>query len=54
VPALTKEEATMGKLLNQAAFLEFGEHLQEGSPVTFSYLERAGEILKGNRVILKL
>jgi hypothetical protein len=34
--------------------LEFCEHLEEGAAVTFFYLEGAGELLNGDRVISKL
>ena len=49
-----KKEAAVSEFLNEAALLEFGEHLKERISVTFSHLKRAGELFDGNRVIPKL
>lgn len=49
-----KKEAPVGKFLDEAASLEFGEHLEEGATVTFFHMKGAGEVLDGNGVISKL
>jgi len=49
-----KKEAPVGKFLNEAASLEFGEHLKEGAAVGFFHMESAGELLDGDRVVSKL
>jgi len=49
-----KQEAPVGKFLDEAASLEFGEHLEEGAAVTFFHMKGAGEILDGNGVVSKL
>ena len=49
-----KQETAMGKFLDEAAVLQFGEHLQEDVAVTFFHLEGAREVLDGDRVVSKL
>jgi hypothetical protein len=49
-----KQETSMGKLLNEAAGLQFGEHLEEGTAVTFLHLEAAREIFYRDGIISKL
>lgn len=49
-----KKEAAVGKFLDEAASLEFGEHLEEEAAVAFFHMEGAGEVLEGNGVISKL
>ena len=49
-----EKEAPVGKFLDEAASLEFGEHLEEGAAVAFFHVEGAGEILDGNGVVSKL
>jgi len=49
-----EKEAAVGKFLDEAASLEFGEHLEEEATVTFFHMEGAGKILDGDRVISKL
>ena len=50
----SKKETPVGKLLNQAARLQFGEHLEERAAVIFFHLEGAGKVLDGDRVVSKL
>jgi len=49
-----EKEAPVGKFLDEAASLEFGEHLKEGAAVTFFHMEAAGKVLDGDGVISKL
>lgn len=49
-----EKEAAVGKFLDEAASLEFGEHLEEEAAVAFFHMEGAGEVLEGNGVISKL
>jgi hypothetical protein len=49
-----EKEAAVGKFLDEAASLEFGEHLEEGAAVTFFHVEGAGEILDRDGIISKL
>jgi hypothetical protein len=49
-----EKEASVGKFLDEAASLQFGEHLKEGAAVTFFHMEAAGEVLDGDGVISKL
>lgn len=49
-----EKEAPVGKFLDEAASLEFGEHLKEGAAVTFFHMEAAREVLEGDRVVSKL
>jgi hypothetical protein len=49
-----EKEAAVGKFLDEAASLEFGEHLEEEATVTFFHMEGAGKILDGDRIISKL
>jgi hypothetical protein len=49
-----EKEAPVGKFLDEAASLEFGEHLEKGAAVAFFHVEGAGEILDGHGVISKL
>lgn len=49
-----EKEAPVGKFFDEAASLEFSEHLEEGTAVTFSHTEAAGEILEGDGVVSKL
>jgi hypothetical protein len=44
----------MGKLFDEAARLEFGEHLKEGAAVTFLHMEAAREVLDRDGIISKL
>jgi len=53
-PRAAKKEAAVRKFLDEAARLELGEHLEEGTAVTFFHMEGAGKVLDGNRVISKL
>src|SRR5271157_2222023 len=48
-----EKEAPVGKFLDEAASLEFGEHLEEGAAVTFFHMEGAGKVFDGNGVISK-
>jgi len=49
-----EKEASVGKFLDEAASLQFGEHLEERAAVTFFHMEGAGKILDGDGVISKL
>jgi hypothetical protein len=49
-----EKEASVGKFLDEAASLEFGEHLEEEVAVTFFHMEGAGKIFDGDGVISKL
>jgi len=49
-----KQETSMGKFLNEATGLQFGEHLEEGAAVTFLHLEAAREVFHRDGVISKL
>jgi hypothetical protein len=49
-----QEEAAMRKLLDQTAFLEFGEHREQGAAVILFEVQGAGEFLEGHRVRSKL
>jgi hypothetical protein len=44
----------MRKLLDESAFLEFGEHGEEGAAVIPFEVQGAGEFLEGHRVSSKL
>jgi hypothetical protein len=44
----------VGKFLDEAAFFEFFEHLEEGAAVVLLEVERAGEFVEGDGVISKL
>ena len=44
----------MGELLDEAAFFEFFEHLEEGAAVVLFEVEGAGEVVEGDGVISKL
>ena len=46
--------APVGKFLDEAASLEFGEHLEEWAAVVFFHMEGAGELLDGDGVVSKL
>ena len=43
----------MGKLLDEAAFLELGKELKEGAAGGFSNLEGAGEVFEGDGAVSK-
>jgi hypothetical protein len=45
--SLAEEESVVGKLFDEAAFFEFGEHLEEGAAAGAANLEGAGEIFEG-------
>jgi hypothetical protein len=49
-----EQEPSMGKFLNEAARLEFGEHLEEGAAVVFLDMEAARKVLEGDRIVSKL
>jgi hypothetical protein len=51
---LVEEEAAVGKFFDEAAFLELGEHLQEGAATGAAALERAGEVFQGGGSVSKL
>lgn len=51
---LAKDEAVVGKLFDEAAFFEFGEHLEEGAACGFPDLEGAGKVVEGDGAIPKL
>jgi hypothetical protein len=51
---LAEEEATVGELLDEAAFLEFFEHLEERAAVVLFEVEGAGEVVERDGVISKL
>jgi len=53
-PRAAKKEAAVGKFLDEAARLEFGEHLEKGAAAAFFHMESAGKVLDGDRVISKL
>ena len=44
----------MRKLLDETAFLEFGEHIEEGAVVMLLEVQGAGEFLEGHRLRSKL
>jgi len=44
----------VGKLLDKAASLQLGEHLEEGAAIGLSYTKGAGEIVNGDGVVPKL
>ena len=44
----------MRKLLDKPAFLEFGEHIEEGAAVILLEVQGAGELLEGHRFRSKL
>ena len=46
-----EEEAAVGKLLNQAAFFQFGEHLEKGATGRFFDLQGAREVVEGHRAV---
>jgi hypothetical protein len=49
-----QEEAAMRKLLDETAFLEFGEHREEGAAVILLEVQGAVEFLEAHRVRSKL
>jgi hypothetical protein len=49
-----EEEPAVRKLLDETAFLEFLEHVQEGAAVILPKAERVREIIDGHRVMSKL
>jgi hypothetical protein len=49
-----EKETPVGKFFDEAASLEFGEHLEEGAAVTLFHMEGTGEVLEGDRVVSKL
>jgi hypothetical protein len=51
---LPQQEAAMRKLLDETAFLEFGEHSEEGAAVILPEVQGAGEFLEVRRVRSKL
>jgi hypothetical protein len=51
---VAKEEATLGELLDEAAFFDFFEHLEEGAAVVLLEVEGAREVVEGDGVISKL
>jgi len=51
---LTEEEPAMRKLLDEATFLEFLEHVEEGAAVILPEVEGVGEIGDGHGAISKL
>ena len=51
---MPQKEAAVGKLFDEAAFLEFEEHLEEGAAIGFADVKAAGEVLEGDGVISKL
>ncbi|HKE08165.1 MAG TPA: hypothetical protein VKB48_10060 [Candidatus Acidoferrum sp.] len=49
-----EQEAVVGKLLDEAAFLEFGKHLEEGAADGFLDLEGTGKVFEGDGAVSKL
>jgi hypothetical protein len=49
-----EQEAFVGKLLDEAAFLEFGKHLEEGAAGGFFDQEGTGKVFKGDGAVSKL
>src|SRR5215470_17469223 len=52
--SLIEDEAIVGELFDEAAFFEFGEHLEQGAAGGFLDLERTGEVFEGDRAVSKL
>jgi hypothetical protein len=52
--SLAKKEPAVGKLFDETAFFEFGEHLEEGAAVRAANLEGSGEIFEGGGAVSKL
>jgi len=52
--SLAKEEAAVGKFLDEAAFFELGEHLEEGAAAGATDLEGAGKVFQGGGAVSKL
>jgi len=52
--SLPEQKAAVGKLFDEAAFLQLGEHLEEGSAVRAADLEGAGEVFEGGGTVSKL
>jgi len=50
---LREQEAVVGKLFDKAAFLEFAEHLEEGTAGEFLDLEGVGEVFEGDSTVSK-
>jgi hypothetical protein len=51
---LAKDEAIVGELFDEAAFFEFGEHLEQGMAGGFLDLEGTGEVFQGDGAVSKL
>src|SRR5262249_41759950 len=51
---LIQDKAIVGELFEEAAFFEFGGHLEQGVAGGFLDLERTGEVFEGDRAVSKL
>ena len=52
--SLVKKEAAVGKLFDEAALFELGEHLEEGAAAGSADLKGAGEVFQGSGSVSKL
>ena len=52
--SLPEQEAAVGKLFDEAAFFQFGEHLKEGAAAGAANLEGAGEVFQRGGAVSKL
>jgi hypothetical protein len=51
---LAEEETAVGKLFDEAALFQFGQHLEEGAAAGAANLEGAGEVLQRGGAVSKL
>ncbi|HXJ15040.1 MAG TPA: hypothetical protein VNH19_22430, partial [Candidatus Limnocylindrales bacterium] len=51
---LAEEEAAVGKLFDEAALFQFGQHLQKSAAAGAADLEGAGEVFQGGGTVSKL